>query len=151
PAIPLAAFLFRSQQFPDKTQPRDLGARLKSTFNLTDAEYDALFEEGTGIGDFVDKPLGSQDVVRVINESDVVQTTKEARTDFQELLIPNDDRVLARVRSLPSDDGYAGVILVGLPGTSKSWYAVQVSLALADGDLTRVRKIQFHKSYQYEH
>jgi hypothetical protein len=151
PAIPLAAFLFRTQEFPDKTQPKDLGARLKSTFNLTEAEYDALFEEGTQIGDFSDKPLTNQDVLRVINDSGVVQATKEARADFQELLIPNDDRILARVRSLLSDDGYAGVIFVGPPGTSKSWYAVQVALALADGDLTRVRKIQFHKSYQYEH
>jgi hypothetical protein len=151
PAIPLAAFLFRLQGFPDKTQPRDLGAKLKSTFNLTDAEYDALFEEATGIGDFADKPLTSQDVLKVINDSGVVQTTKEARTDFQELLIPTDDRILTQVRSLLSDDGYAGVIFVGPPGTSKSWYAVQVSLALADGDPTRVRKIQFHKSYQYEH
>jgi len=152
PVIPLATFLFRSQEFPDKAQPRDLAARLKSTFNLTEPEYDGLFEESTQVeGNFADKPLSSQDVLRVINESGVVQTAKEARTDFQELLIPNDDRILARVKSLLFDDSYAGVIFVGPPGTSKSWYAVQVALALADGDPARVRKIQFHKSYQYEH
>jgi hypothetical protein len=150
PAVPLAAFLFRSQEFADKTRPIDLGAKLKSTFNLNDEEYDALFEEGATIGDFADKPLSSQDIVRVINESGVVQTTKEARTDFKELLIPEDDQILAKVRLLLSEGGFGGVVFVGPPGTSKSWYAIQVALAMADGDSTRVRKIQFHKSYQYE-
>jgi 5-methylcytosine-specific restriction protein B len=42
-------------------------------------------------------------------------------------------------------------VFVGPPGTSKSWYAVQVALALADGDATRVKKVQFHRSFQYEH
>ncbi|HEY2495966.1 MAG TPA: AAA family ATPase [Candidatus Angelobacter sp.] len=151
PAIPLAAFLFRHQEFADSMRPKDLGAQLKIAFHMSDSEYNQLFEERTEIGDFGDRPLSRDDVIRAINESGVVQTTKEARAEFQELLITQNDRILVRVKSLLFDDGYAGVVFVGPPGTSKSWYAVQVALALADGDVTRVRKIQFHKSYQYEH
>jgi len=128
-----------------------LGTLLRNTFKLSDEEYSQLFEESTLVGEFAEKPLTPDDVIRAINESGVVQDTKEARTDFQELLIPNDDKILARVKSLLFEDGYAGVLFVGPPGTSKSWYAVQVALALADGEAGRVRKIQFHKSYQYEH
>jgi 5-methylcytosine-specific restriction protein B len=151
PALPLAAFLFRTKEFPDKLQSKDLGAELKTTFGLTDAEYSSLFEDDTQIGEFSNARLRPEDVQRIISESGVLQATKEARTDFQELAIPADDKILAKVRSLLFDDGYAGVVFAGPPGTSKSWYAVQVSLALADGDIERVRKIQFHKSYQYEH
>lgn len=150
PALPLGAFLFRAKEFSDRTQPSDLGSELKKTFGLTDTEYESLFEESTPIGDFSSARLSPEDVQRIINESGVLQATRETRTDFQELSIPADDTILARVRQL-LDDGYAGVVFVGPPGTSKSWYAVQVALALADGDLARVRKIQFHKSYQYEH
>jgi len=47
-------------------------------------------------------------------------------------------------------DGYAGVILTGPPGTSKSYYAEQIAAKLTDRDPYRVRFIQFHASYQYE-
>ena len=47
-------------------------------------------------------------------------------------------------------DGFAGVIFVGPPGTSKSWYASGVALALTEGDSSRVRYVQFHPSFQYE-
>lgn len=44
---------------------------------------------------------------------------------------------------------YGGLILQGPPGTSKSYLAERLALALA-GSSTRVRFIQFHPSYQYE-
>ena len=75
---------------------------------------------------------------------------RAAEVVFQELTIGVDDRTLADVRTLLFADGYAAVIFVGPPGTGKGWYAVQVALALADGDSARIRKIQFHKSFQYE-
>lgn len=62
--------------------------------------------------------------------------------------LPQDDPMLATVRELL--EIFGGVIFVGPPGTSKSWYAARVGRALADGDESRVRLIQFHPSYQYE-
>lgn len=60
-----------------------------------------------------------------------------------------DDVVLARVQALLAD-GYAGVIFTGAPGTSKSWYARQISYEIAQGYQDRIFFVQFHPGYQYE-
>lgn len=150
PAIALAAFLFRHRQFPDSYAVGGLGKEIKAEFRLSDEEYNALFEESTRLPEFADEPISAEEVISTIEASGVVEGGAEARTEFQELLIQADDKILAQVKALLFEDKYAGVIFVGPPGTSKSWYAVQVALSLADGDATRIKKIQFHKSYQYE-
>ena len=151
PAAPLGAFLFRETAFPDKAGMIDVAQHLRSKFNLTLDEYDQLFEDTTQPeGDFASERLSRAEVLEAIRDSGVVAETREAMSNFQDLTIAVDDSVLKRVRQLLDEDDYAGVIFVGPPGTSKSWYAVQVALALADGDKRRVRKIQFHRSFQYE-
>lgn len=62
--------------------------------------------------------------------------------------LPDDDPVLNDVQ-LAIALGFAGVILVGPPGTSKSWYARKIALELA-GDSEAIALTQFHSSYQYE-
>lgn len=47
-------------------------------------------------------------------------------------------------------DGYAGVILRGPPGTSKSWYAKEIAMAIAGDEPSSASFVQFHPSYQYE-
>lgn len=63
--------------------------------------------------------------------------------------IEDDDALLSQVQQL-LEDGFAGIIFTGPPGTGKSWYAAQIAAKLADGEPERVRFIQFHASYQYE-
>jgi 5-methylcytosine-specific restriction enzyme B len=60
---------------------------------------------------------------------------------------PPDHELLVLVRELLVH--YGGVILVGPPGTSKSWSAERLALSIA-GNFTRTRTVQFHPSYQYE-
>lgn len=152
PAIPLGAFLFRQSDLPDAATPATLGELIKTRFNLTTEEYGRLFEEETvPTGDFSEEVLTPEGVRQAIADSGVVARPREDRNDFQDLAIRADDPILALVRELLDDDEYGGVVFVGPPGTSKSWYAVQVALALADGDKTRIRKVQFHRSFQYEH
>jgi 5-methylcytosine-specific restriction protein B len=43
-----------------------------------------------------------------------------------------------------------GVMLVGSPGTGKTWYARQIALKLTGGYDSHIREVQFHPSYQYE-
>jgi 5-methylcytosine-specific restriction protein B len=62
--------------------------------------------------------------------------------------LPEDDPILQTTLDLLTT--YGGVIYVGPPGTSKSWYAARVALTLTNGDSSRVRFVQFHPSYQYE-
>jgi 5-methylcytosine-specific restriction protein B len=64
-------------------------------------------------------------------------------------LLPDEHELYQQVLAA-LEDQFGGVILVGPPGTSKSWYAYQIALKLTGGDPERVRKIQFHPSYQYE-
>jgi 5-methylcytosine-specific restriction enzyme B len=150
PAIPLGAFLFRNRAFPDDATPIALGQSLKAEFSLTEEEYSRLFEETTQIPNFESNaPMSPSDILGAIKDSGVVARDVEAQAGFQNLIIKDDDEILIRVKAL-LEDGYAGVIFVGPPGTSKSWYAVQIALALVDGDSGRLRKIQFHKSFQYE-
>lgn len=66
-----------------------------------------------------------------------------------ESLIAEDNEIYLKVLQL-LDDGYGGVIFTGDPGTSKSWFARQIALRLADGDQELVKFIQFHPGYQYE-
>jgi 5-methylcytosine-specific restriction enzyme B len=61
--------------------------------------------------------------------------------------LPDDDPLLASVRGLLAQFG--GVIFVGPPGTSKSYFAARCAMSLA-GSSARVRFVQFHASYQYE-
>ena len=64
-------------------------------------------------------------------------------------LISQDNEIYQKVLEL-LDDGYGGIIFTGDPGTSKSWFARQIALRLADGDQELVKFIQFHPGYQYE-
>jgi 5-methylcytosine-specific restriction enzyme B len=150
PAIPLGIFLLRARSFPDSATTHDVGQALKGTFNLTDQEYSELFEETTHpSSDFATAPLSPDEVLQAVAESGVVTETRESPSTFQELTLTFDHPIVEKVKLL-LEDGYAGVTFVGPPGTSKSWFAIQVALALTDGDQSRVRKIQFHPSFQYE-
>jgi len=62
-------------------------------------------------------------------------------------VLPETDPVIAAVKNALLD-GYAGVILRGPPGTSKSWYAARIAGMIAGEG--RAVFVQFHPSYQYE-
>ena len=64
--------------------------------------------------------------------------------------ISGDDPIFLETCRLLFEDGVGGVMFVGPPGTSKSWYARNIGIKLAEGDKRRIREVQFHPSYQYE-
>jgi 5-methylcytosine-specific restriction protein B len=64
--------------------------------------------------------------------------------------LPDSDPVLEDVLNCIEGDNAGGVLLTGAPGTGKSWYARQIAIKLTGGDASRIRRVQFHPSYQYE-
>lgn len=83
------------------------------------------------------------------NAEDVENNTGSMILEQQIEALDSDDVILQKTKALMLD-GFAGVILSGPPGTSKSWYAKRLALALAAQNSDRVRYVQFHPSYQYE-
>jgi 5-methylcytosine-specific restriction protein B len=64
-------------------------------------------------------------------------------------VLSEDDPTFLQVRQA-LEDGYAGLILTGVPGTGKSRHADLIASKLVDSDPARFKSIQFHPSYQYE-
>ncbi|RQU85408.1 McrB family protein [Burkholderia cenocepacia] len=64
-------------------------------------------------------------------------------------MIEEHDPTYIRVRDL-LDDGFAGVIFTGPPGTGKSHAAQRIAARLVNGERTRAFFVQFHPAFQYE-
>jgi len=79
-----------------------------------------------------------------------VQAPTEQPEPRVESLINENDEILAEIKKLLDEDEMGGVMLVGSPGTGKSWYARQIALRLTGGYDSLIREVQFHPSYQYE-
>lgn len=85
----------------------------------------------------------------------------ENRTEVDEITMEEEQNKVSNVEPLEETDpilievraaldmDFAGVILVGPPGTGKSRYAKRLALNLS-GNMELVRIVQFHPSYQYE-
>ena len=64
------------------------------------------------------------------------------------LTLPDDDKVWLEVKSL-RDAGSLAFVLIGPPGTSKTWYASRIAAKIA-GSTDRVCTVQFHPSFSYD-
>lgn len=63
--------------------------------------------------------------------------------------ISKNDTVFQAVQEL-MNRGSKGVLFVGPPGTSKTWYALKVAIKITEGDGSRLERVQFHPSFTYE-
>ncbi|WP_175839181.1 McrB family protein [Burkholderia anthina] len=88
-----------------------------------------------------------------MSQRDLLDGIKDADSIDDDLIVNSniheEDEILRKVQAL-LNDGYAGIIFTGVPGTSKSWYAREIGLYLAEGRLKDVFFVQFHPGYQYE-
>lgn len=105
---------------------------------------DALFDEIEGAKDV--ELIARIDPAGPTSPTDITVPA----TSVAEPTISDDDSVFMDFERLTSEDRVGGVLLVGVPGTGKSWYARQIAKKITGGDSSRYREVQFHPSYQYE-
>ena len=154
--IDLAVWLFKNVEFSDNADARSLERLFRNTFQLTDDQYDKLFEfnDESEQNIFAGEPLKLEDIVDVV---DALEITKEKATarylnvpaQHSDSELDDDDPILQEVRAV-LEMGSSGIILRGCPGTGKSWYAWNIALDLANGELENITRVQFHSSYGYE-
>lgn len=123
---------FASKIIPDVAT---LSALLKSSIiNLIPSKADLTFIKTLNQGkeDVTDKNPDNTDVAHVLAND-----------------LDNNDEILIIVNKL-LERGSKGILFSGPPGTSKTWYALKIALKLADGNMDRIARVQFHPSYSYE-
>ncbi len=80
--------------------------------------------------------------------SSIVQNlSKDGLLDYTDL--SSEDPILQTVNRFIDHDR-KNIIFVGPPGTSKTWYALQIGSVLCEFQSSRFRNIQFHQSFGYE-
>ena len=158
--LDFAVWLFRLKEFPDSASSDDLLELFRTTFPMSAADFDQLFEYVAEPASelFAPDKLAEADVAAITEELDLEHakaikslTSKPPPTSGEppKSVLSEDDPILDEVQALLSL-GSSGIILRGPPGTSKSWYAWNLALALTQNNSERIFRIQFHPSYGYE-
>lgn len=155
PVVDLAVWLFRERSFSENADARRLEGLFREEFPFEGTDYDKLFE-------FVDEKAdslfqsGQPTAEELTTEMESVLVAEEATppipppllTEERESLIDDDDEHLVTVKTLLAANS-SGIVFRGCPGTSKTWYAMQIARRLVK-DPGHVFQCQFHPSLGYE-
>jgi 5-methylcytosine-specific restriction enzyme B len=158
PAVDLAVWMFREEEFPDNSDSDTLIQRFKDRFKLADDDFNTLFqynpEAATAI--FSPQQIPKDEIAKLVRslsldtaEEALKPQVSEPKSEFAVAILKEDDPILAEVKALLAH-GTSGIILRGAPGTGKSWYAEQIARTLTRGAPEFVFRIQFHPSFSYE-
>ncbi|KZC98728.1 MULTISPECIES: AAA family ATPase [Thalassospira] len=153
PILDIAALFFRDREFPDDADARDLEAAFRSEFPQRDEDYEKLFvfhpEDPDKI--FVEASE-DQDYYAAIQQvlvNDVKSSSAIPVVAPDSLAMDLDDPILLQVQKLLGL-GTSGIILTGVPGTGKSYYAKRIGKHLVVDSERDMFRVQFHPSYGYE-
>lgn len=152
PVVDLAAWLFRSEAFPDDATAKTLEDRFRKQFPQDPADYNHIFEYRDESPEqiFVSSTPAAGEYEKAIEEALV--TTVEPPGDAKTSVGPgldDDDSILLQVEELLALNT-SGVILRGTPGTGKTWYAQRIATKLVTDPDKHIFTVQFHPSYGYE-
>lgn len=152
PAVDLAAFMLRNDKFPDDADVAFLVASFRQRFPQKDEDFERLFvvrdEPPEKLYTFASPSIDAY--TRAIIETLIEENPPSGpATRGDESTFPDDDAILIQVRELLGLNS-SGIILRGVPGTSKSWYARRIAMRLVDDDAARIHEVQFHPSLGYE-
>lgn len=153
PVVELAIVMFRDQVFDDLADVTTLVDDFRHTFRQRDEDFERVFviEDEDEEGLFEDSNA-TQDYYAAIQAALVDDVRVGAAT--REVVEPPsrldlEDPTLMEVQRLLSL-GTSGIILTGVPGCGKSYYADRIARHLVADAETDIFRVQFHPSYGYE-
>lgn len=153
PALDIAVLFFRDREFPDDADARSLETMFRGAFPQRDEEYEKLFvfhpEDPDKI--FADSEDSQDYQTAILNVlvDDVKSSAGIPKPEVEPFLMDLDDPILVQVQKLLAL-GTSGIILTGVPGTGKSYYAKRIGKHLVRDPEQDIFRVQLHPSYGYE-
>lgn len=149
PAFDLAAWLFRTAPWPDEATRKDVVARFRADFHITDAEWAALFSDSgfdaepeTDEEWFATRRV-TDDLLREITKDPEAFVLEDALAALGERQPPQPVAVADALDLLKH--GRRQIVLQGPPGTGKTYLAMQLTavlLGLPDSDAEDFDKVR---------
>jgi uncharacterized protein YnzC (UPF0291/DUF896 family)/DNA polymerase III delta prime subunit len=153
PVVDVAVLLFRNEQFADDASARSLETRFRTVFQQQDADYDRIFvfhdEEVTRIFDESSSVQNYEAAIKDSLVADIRSAKGLAAIPTSPAEMDLNDPILTQVQKL-LHFGTSGIILSGIPGTGKSYYAKRIARHLVKDSERDIFRVQFHPSYGYE-
>ncbi len=136
----------------DLAQPRSADAVVDAVRSLVPFFVTAVIDEPGPALDQLEVPLAveEEEPDEELEELVPTYTLDDLQRDTG-LPKPWLENVARTARVGESRDELGQVVLYGPPGTGKTYVAERVARYLVDGDQARVRTVQFHPAYSYEH
>lgn len=153
PTLDIAMLFFRDSEFPDDADARALETAFRGAFRQRDEDYEKLFvfhpEDPDKIFADAAEPQDYQQAILSVLVDDVKSSAAIPEPEAEPFVMDLDDPILVQVQKLLGL-GTSGIILTGVPGTGKSYYAKRIGKHLVKDPEQDIFRVQFHPSYGYE-
>lgn len=155
PVVDLAAWLFRERPFPANADATALERLFRKEFPFENTDYQKIFEFVAEKAENIFQPeeptaekLTAEMTSVLVKDEPTPPEPPPLLTPAFKSLIDDDHELLVKVKELLEANS-SGIIFRGCPGTSKTWYAMQIAHRLVK-DPAHVFLCQFHPSLGYE-
>ena len=153
PVVELAIVMFRERKFDDSAGVAALVEGFRNAFPQRDEDFERIFvveaDEEHSLFDDGDVGQDYYSAIRAALIDDVRAGSAVRKVAEPPSRLDLEDPILGEVQRLLSF-GTSGIILTGVPGSGKSYYANRIARHLVRDAEADVFRVQFHPSYGYE-